>query len=71
MIEQNCDLWLNRFQTNAVCLLTNIPGFSTVRYKIDYTFDPVGNLTNRVITGLQGMTVTDFSLIVLRPELWS
>jgi RHS repeat-associated protein len=46
---------LNRV-TNAVCLLTNIPGFATVKYQIDYTFDPVGNVTNRVITGLQGMS---------------
>ncbi|MBP7827927.1 MAG: hypothetical protein KA236_15425 [Verrucomicrobia bacterium] len=46
---------LNRV-TNAVCLLTNIPGFATVKYQIDYAFDPVGNVTNRVITGLQGMS---------------
>jgi hypothetical protein len=38
-----------------VCLLTNIPGFATVKYKIDYLFDPVGNVTNRVIMGLQGV----------------
>jgi RHS repeat-associated protein len=50
---------LNR-ATNAVCLLTNIPGFATtVKYKIDYAFDPVGNVTNRVITGLQGMSGTN------------
>ena len=48
---------LNR-ATQAVCLLTNIPNFATVKYKIDYAFDPVGNVTNRVITGLQGMTET-------------
>ncbi len=46
---------LNRV-TNAVCLLTNVPGFATVKYKIDYGFDPVGNVTNRVITGLAGFT---------------
>lgn len=46
---------LNR-ATNAVCLLTNIPGFATVKYQIAYQFDPVGNVTNRVITGLQGLT---------------
>jgi len=48
---------LNR-ATNVVCLLTNIPGFTNVQYKIDYAFDPVGNVTNRLITGLQGMTET-------------
>jgi RHS repeat-associated protein len=46
---------LNR-ATNAVCLLTNLPGFATVKYQIAYQFDPVGNVTNRVITGLQGLT---------------
>ncbi len=48
---------LNR-ATQAVCILTNIPGFSTVKYRIDSTFDPVGNVTNRLITGLQGFTGT-------------
>lgn len=48
---------LNR-ATQAVCLLTNIPGFATVKYKIAYQFDPVGNVTNRVITGLQGLADT-------------
>ena len=48
---------LNR-ATQAVCPVTNIPGFSTVIYKIDYAFDPVGNVTHRVITGLQGMSGT-------------
>ncbi len=37
-------------------LLTNIAGFATMKYQIDYAFDPVGNVTNRVITGLQGMS---------------
>ena len=46
---------LNR-ATNAVCLLTNIPGFATVKYQIAYQFDAVGNVTNRTITGLQGLT---------------
>ena len=48
---------LNR-ATNAVCLLTNLPGFATVKYAIDYAFDPVGNVTNRLITGLAGMSGT-------------
>jgi RHS repeat-associated protein len=48
---------LNR-ATQAVCLLTNMPGFSTVKYRIAYSFDPVGNMTNRAITGLQGFTDT-------------
>jgi RHS repeat-associated protein len=48
---------LNR-TTQAVCLLTNISGFSTVKYEIDYAFDLVGNVTNRLITGLQGMSGT-------------
>jgi RHS repeat-associated protein len=48
---------LNR-ATNAVCLLTNLPGFAAVKYQIDYAFDPVGNVTNRLITGLQGMSGT-------------
>jgi YD repeat-containing protein len=48
---------LNR-ATQAVCLLTNIPGFATVKYKIAYQFDPVGNVTNRTITGLQGLADT-------------
>jgi hypothetical protein len=39
--------------TRAVCLLTNLPGFATVQYGIDYAFDPVGNVTNRLIAGLQ------------------
>jgi RHS repeat-associated protein len=46
---------LNR-ATNVICLLTNIPGFATVKYRIDYAFDPAGNATNRTITGLQGFT---------------
>jgi len=46
---------LNR-ATQAVCSLSNIPGFTNVQYQIDYAFDPVGNVTNRVITGLQGMS---------------
>jgi RHS repeat-associated protein len=48
---------LNR-ATQAVCTLTNVPGFATVKYRIDYWFDGVGNITNRVITGLQGMSDT-------------
>ena len=48
---------LNRV-TNAICLLTNLPGFATVKYQIDYAFDPVGNETNRLLTGLQGLTDT-------------
>ena len=44
--------------TNAVCVLTNIPGFATVKYTLDYSYDPAGNLTNRVLTGLQGLADT-------------
>jgi|GEM_PF-4390228 len=39
---------LNR-ATQAVCTLTNLPGMATVRYRLDYAFDAVGNLTNRVL----------------------
>jgi RHS repeat-associated protein len=46
---------LNRV-TNAVCTLTNIPGFAPVKYQIAYAFDAVGNLTNRLINGLMGFT---------------
>jgi RHS repeat-associated protein len=31
---------------------------ATVRYRLDYVFDAVGNLTNRLLTGLQGMSGT-------------
>jgi YD repeat-containing protein len=48
---------LNR-ATQAVCVITNIPGFTNVKYQIDYGFDPVGNLTNRLISGLTGFTDT-------------
>ncbi|MDW7979491.1 MAG: hypothetical protein RMH97_02870 [Verrucomicrobiales bacterium] len=46
---------LNRV-TNVLCMLTNIPGFGVVRYRIVYQYDPVGNVTNRWIFGLQGFT---------------
>lgn len=46
---------LNRV-TNAICLLTNIPGFATVKYRIAYAFDAVGSVTNRFIVGLTGFT---------------
>jgi RHS repeat-associated protein len=48
---------LNR-ATQALCRLKDIPGCATVNYKIDYAFDVVGNVTNRLITGLQGFTDT-------------
>lgn len=44
---------LNRV-TNMVCVLTNIPGFATVEYRIDYAFDGAGNMTNRLIEGIRG-----------------
>ncbi len=46
---------LNR-PTNVICLLTNLSGFAAVKYQIAYAFDAAGNLTNRVVTGLQGWT---------------
>jgi YD repeat-containing protein len=46
---------LNR-ATSVVTTLENIPGFATVKYRIDYQLDVSGNLTNRTITGLQGFT---------------
>ena len=29
-----------------------------MKYQINYAFDPVGNVTNRLLTGLQGLTDT-------------
>ena len=49
---------------NAICLLTNIPGFATVKNAIADAFDVVGNVINRLITGLQGKTVTNFFAFV-------
>ena len=43
---------LNRLkQTHGT---VSVPGFATVQYRLDYSYDAVGNVTNRLLTGLQG-----------------